>query len=96
MCLKIDHQKRIDTNEDLRKKKIPQKQTNKQAKPLQGTGEMVFQAVRSLGTLIIEKETEKMSVLHKTRARFIQEPCFSFCIWASYKLLKMHHLTLCV
>lgn len=35
-----------------------------------------------------------MSVLHKTR--FIQEPCFSFCIWVSYKLLKMYHLTLCV
>lgn len=89
MCLKIDHQKRIDTNEDLRQKKNPS-ETNKQAKTIRGTGEMVFQAVRSLGTLIIEKETEKMSVLHKTRARFIQEPCFSFCIWASYKLLKMY------
>lgn len=57
---------------------------------------MVFQAVSSLGALIIEKETEKMSMLYKTRSRFIQEPCFSFCIWVSYKLLKMYHLTLCV
>lgn len=57
---------------------------------------MAFQAIRSLGALIIQKETEKMSVLHKTKARFIQEPCFSFCIWVSYKLLKMYHLTLCV
>lgn len=58
MCLKIDHQKRIDTNEDLRQKKksLRNKQTSKNNSGDWGDG---FPGCKITCTLIIEKETKR-------------------------------------